>query len=358
MTVMAMDGQSVWPDVAASTGDSEISTSAVVLAVAAVLTAILVAACVYCLVLRTGGAKEEDDGGGDDVVKRRGNGSAPSRRSSHRSSRASFRSDGSRASLRSFASRESRSSTVQSKTNPLFRPGDDWVIGGLDTPSFTGLDYQVQPHSVVPKAVRSKKYNRYMDILPSKRAAVILPKLAGDPASAYINASFIHGWNGGKREYIAAMGPKRRTVTAFARMIWHWRVPTVVMVTRLRENGEDKCRQYWDVPTGAVKVTNLGEEARGSGYTISRLRVASDGDTREVMHLWYKAWPDHGVPKNIHDVLMFLREIRRYHQPDKGPLLVHCSAGVGAFPHVLCCVSVRRKLTSACAVLLQGARVL
>jgi cadherin 5 type 2 (VE-cadherin) len=41
-------------------------------------------------------------------------------------------------------------------------------------------------------------------------------------------------------------------------------------------------------------------------------------------------WDDHTVPKNSDILINFIRLIRsEYHAEDHGPILIHCSAGVG-----------------------------
>ena len=48
---------------------------------------------------------------------------------------------------------------------------------------------------------------------------------------------------------------------------------------------------------------------------------------REVKHFQFTAWPDHGVPEHPTSFLMFVRRVRSACGP--GPVVVHCSAGVG-----------------------------
>ncbi len=40
-------------------------------------------------------------------------------------------------------------------------------------------------------------------------------------------------------------------------------------------------------------------------------------------------WPDHGVPDYATPILGFHRRVKSQHKPSRGPLLIHCSAGVG-----------------------------
>ena len=49
-----------------------------------------------------------------------------------------------------------------------------------------------------------------------------------------------------------------------------------------------------------------------------------------VTHMFYTAWPDHGVPRNAMSLISFIRRVRKEHPTSLAtPLLVHCSAGVG-----------------------------
>ena len=52
----------------------------------------------------------------------------------------------------------------------------------------------------------------------------------------------------------------------------------------------------------------------------------------KVTQFHYTAWPDHGVPDNVMSIISFIRHVRKLFptsvdQP--GPVLVHCSAGIG-----------------------------
>ena len=54
------------------------------------------------------------------------------------------------------------------------------------------------------------------------------------------------------------------------------------------------------------------------------------GDEQEVTHMYYTAWPDHGVPRNAMSLISFIHRVRKEAPVSEAqPLLVHCSAGVG-----------------------------
>ena len=54
------------------------------------------------------------------------------------------------------------------------------------------------------------------------------------------------------------------------------------------------------------------------------------GETRNVEHFAFTAWPDHGVPVSTADMILLRDSVRATCQAlPPGPVVVHCSAGVG-----------------------------
>lgn len=43
----------------------------------------------------------------------------------------------------------------------------------------------------------------------------------------------------------------------------------------------------------------------------------------------YTAWPDHGVPATTEELLKFRHTVRESFESSSGPIITHCSAGVG-----------------------------
>uniref|UniRef100_A0A8C1XNM3 Receptor-type tyrosine-protein phosphatase epsilon n=1 Tax=Cyprinus carpio TaxID=7962 RepID=A0A8C1XNM3_CYPCA len=182
----------------------------------------------------------------------------------------------------------------------------------------------------------NKEKNRYPNILPYDHSRVILTPIDGVPCSDYINASYIDGYTD-KNKFIAAQGPKQDTVADFWRMIWEQKSATIVMLTNLKERKEDKCYQYWPDQGcwtyGNVRVA-VEDFTALVDYTIRKFCVqyqASDGTKtpRLVTQLHFTSWPDFGVPFSPIGMLKFLKKVKQVNPSYAGPIVVHCSAGVG-----------------------------
>ena len=81
-----------------------------------------------------------------------------------------------------------------------------WYITPFDSQRYVDLSYNEEPVTVIPECVRSKVFNRFMDVLPNPRSRVQLPEDPRDPTASYINANYIHGFDSTYPAYIAAMG--------------------------------------------------------------------------------------------------------------------------------------------------------
>lgn len=182
--------------------------------------------------------------------------------------------------------------------------------------------------------------NRYINILPNPHTRVRLEKISGRDTSGYINANYISGYSGTVREYIATQGPTPETAGSFWRMVWEQDSRAIVMVTGIVERGIDKCFRYWPsvLYNETEEVGHVIHEGiriqvqagfRKDGYITSKLKVTRNGETREIWHFWFDAWPDHGVPKRTDQVVHMLRACRAWSENPQHPWIVHCSAGIG-----------------------------
>nr|XP_018903286.1 PREDICTED: tyrosine-protein phosphatase Lar isoform X3 [Bemisia tabaci] len=179
----------------------------------------------------------------------------------------------------------------------------------------------------------NKPKNRYANVIAYDHSRVILTPIEGVPGSDYINANFCDGYRK-NNAYVATQGPLQETFSDFWRMIWELGAATIVMMTRLEERARIKCDQYWPSrgteTYGPITVT-LSDTLELATYSIRTFHVNKgvDGERREIKQLQFTAWPDHGVPDHPAPFLQFLRRVRGVNPSDAGPLVVHCSAGVG-----------------------------
>ncbi|XP_052573069.1 receptor-type tyrosine-protein phosphatase delta isoform X26 [Peromyscus californicus insignis] len=179
----------------------------------------------------------------------------------------------------------------------------------------------------------NKPKNRYANVIAYDHSRVLLSAIEGIPGSDYVNANYIDGYRK-QNAYIATQGSLPETFGDFWRMIWEQRSATVVMMTRLEERSRVKCDQYWPSrgteTHGLVQVTLL-DTVELATYCVRTFALYKNGSSekREVRQFQFTAWPDHGVPEHPTPFLAFLRRVKTCNPPDAGPMVVHCSAGVG-----------------------------
>lgn len=215
----------------------------------------------------------------------------------------------------------------------------------------------------------------------------------GVDCSDYLNGSYLEPGRefGCKRRYIATQAPLPCTFETFWTVVWEQNVRVIAMVTREHESGRLQSHNYWsDVsfsgglalklveevtldahgqPVSADDVGKLddgggnlfpsmsggpSEDGRRKPAMIKRMlqltnRAASSQDApRTILHLQFIDWPDYSVPDSCDSLLNYMDlAARGQHEADTqlrqegkasngssspagvGPLVVHCSAGVG-----------------------------
>uniref|UniRef100_A0A8C0WPA8 Tyrosine-protein phosphatase non-receptor type 13 n=1 Tax=Castor canadensis TaxID=51338 RepID=A0A8C0WPA8_CASCN len=191
---------------------------------------------------------------------------------------------------------------------------------------------------LIGQTKENRKKNRYKNILPYDATRVPL----GDEGG-YINASFIR-IPVGKKEfvYIACQGPLPTTVGDFWQMIWEQKSTVIAMMTQEVEGEKIKCQRYWPSILGKTTMANdrlrlalvRMQQLKGFVVRAMTLEDIQTGEVRRVSHLNFTSWPDHDTPSQPDDLLTFISYMRHIHR--SGPIITHCSAGIGRSGTLIC----------------------
>ncbi|XP_032962291.1 tyrosine-protein phosphatase non-receptor type 13 isoform X8 [Rhinolophus ferrumequinum] len=191
---------------------------------------------------------------------------------------------------------------------------------------------------LIGQTKENRRKNRYKNILPYDATRVPLGGEGG-----YINASFIK-IPVGKEEflYIACQGPLPTTVGDFWQMIWEQKSTVIAMMTQEVEGEKIKCQRYW--PNILGKTTMVSNRLRLAlvrmrqlkGFVVRAMTLEDiqTGEVRHISHLNFTAWPDHDTPSQPDDLLTFISYMRHIHT--SGPIITHCSAGIGRSGTLIC----------------------
>ncbi|KAA0186381.1 Protein-tyrosine phosphatase [Fasciolopsis buskii] len=213
--------------------------------------------------------------------------------------------------------------------------------------------------------LENRRRNRYLDVPCLDATAVSLSD------GTYLHANWVHGYRR-PRAYILAQGPLDNTRRDFWMAIWEYRVPVIVMLTKVVEGQRVKCSPYWPskfagllgdsqhkkmydssntseettiskmtATYGEFVVVNRGETMEAGGlYKRTRLELRRrptkplsattdwraslkveslgqrsctqpSGDSFMVDHLLYLGWPDFDVPSDPDGFLNFLDAVNR-----------------------------------------------
>ncbi|UZJ55144.1 hypothetical protein CBS101457_004464 [Exobasidium rhododendri] len=228
------------------------------------------------------------------------------------------------------------------------------------------------PFSIAAALERGSE-NRYNNIWTYEHS-----RIRCTDASDYLNGSYIEPGKefGCRRRYIATQAPLPSTFTTFWAVMWQQNVRTICMVTREFESGRIQSHNYWkDGVYGALSLKLIDEislDATGKVMQTEKLEIEKDDggnmfpstyskaeeayaphivkrrvqltqgkEEREIVQLQFVAWPDYSIPDDAESILNYmalankeqnradleLKKVSTSH--GVGPLVVHCSAGVG-----------------------------
>ncbi|KAA0190407.1 hypothetical protein HAZT_HAZT005644 [Hyalella azteca] len=175
--------------------------------------------------------------------------------------------------------------------------------------------------------------NRYRTVLPNEDTRVVLRTATGEqhPADHYINANYIRGYDGLEKAYIATQGPLVHTAGDLWEMVMQERARAVVMITRLKEKGRVKCEPYipaYSAQHGSITVT-VKQVLEKNGYSIRQILLKKGDVSHTTLHFWFTSWPDHKTPSSARHLLNMATEVHTTRKESEGPVVVHCSAGIG-----------------------------
>ncbi|KAI1732781.1 protein-tyrosine phosphatase domain-containing protein [Ditylenchus destructor] len=191
--------------------------------------------------------------------------------------------------------------------------------------------------------------NRYMNIGAVEHTRIHIH--SGISSDGYINANFIDSCDS-HNAYIATQAPLPHTFSDFWTMIWQENCNVIVAITNLVEGGRVKCDQYWPPTLRATMAFDnfqltLDSEQQNSVFvhriiTLRALNCPPGTSERTIHQVHFTSWPDHAVPQTVFPLLYFLNYVSEIEQT--GPIVVHCSAGVGRSGSFILIDSMRRHL--------------
>ncbi|VUZ48920.1 unnamed protein product [Hymenolepis diminuta] len=200
--------------------------------------------------------------------------------------------------------------------------------------------------------------NRYTNVFAYDHTRVILKN---GRKSDYINANYVDGFCR-PRAFIAAQGPKDTTFDDFWQMVWDENSNIIVMISNFVERGRRKCDQYWPSsgpqPYGNISVQMLSENYLACYvarvFLVKNVKCKKFAKERIVRHYQYTDWRDFDVPPSPLPVLVFVKTTIKEWTPSRGPIIVHCSAGVGRTGTYICIESLIRQLEAENQVNIRG----
>uniref|UniRef100_A0A493TRD5 Uncharacterized protein n=1 Tax=Anas platyrhynchos platyrhynchos TaxID=8840 RepID=A0A493TRD5_ANAPP len=111
-------------------------------------------------------------------------------------------------------------------------------------------------------------------------------------------------------------------------MVWEQKCTVIAMMTQEVEGEKIKCQRYW--PDVLNKTTMITDRLRLALVRFQQLK----GEVRHISHLNFIAWPDHDTPSQPDDLLTFISYMRHVYK--SGPIVTHCSAGIGRSGTLIC----------------------
>ena len=166
-----------------------------------------------------------------------------------------------------------------------------------------------------------------------------------------------------EKSFISAQAPLYNTIDDFWAMCFDYNINTIIMLCRLKENGKEKCVEYWNPDKEGIgisitdKVDNIFKvefitEEINEDIKIRTCNVLNKktNEKRKIQQINYGGWPDHEIPKDLQSVygniLFMFNIVDNLIGIGNPPICVHCSAGVGRTGTFIALYNIYRNILS------------
>nr|XP_039258538.1 receptor-type tyrosine-protein phosphatase epsilon-like [Styela clava] len=180
----------------------------------------------------------------------------------------------------------------------------------------------------------NKKMNRSKKSIPYDYTLVNIFKQRGEDEKPYINASWVESYDESS-PMIASQGSTSSNIDLFWRSVLDNNVNTIVMLTKLKEEKEEQCAQYWPTNVGEVmkwnnlSVIRVSDETEGS-ITERKLRVDRGPQSKTVTQFHYTGWKSTSCPEDGRKIIDLVNKMQKnIRSTGNGVTLIHCSDGIG-----------------------------
>ena len=155
--------------------------------------------------------------------------------------------------------------------------------------------------------------NRFYNILPSEETRV---KLAD--VGYYINANHILD------SYIATQQPLPNTFNDFWAMVYEKNAALIINLSGFNDYLPMECgRVYGEYYVRVEDITDRNL------IKIRNIHITKNNETKVIYHATFSLWPDFGIPSEEDFLKLFDAISMIDYMSHKGPIIVHCRAGVG-----------------------------
>uniref|UniRef100_W5LE63 protein-tyrosine-phosphatase n=1 Tax=Astyanax mexicanus TaxID=7994 RepID=W5LE63_ASTMX len=132
---------------------------------------------------------------------------------------------------------------------------------------------------------------------------------------------------------VFSLRPKEETVGDFCENIWEQQSSIIVMVTRVRKGNKEAKLLLWPSLDRETEIfDDYVVKIKGEENCPDTLFAGTEKEKsaeRDVTHIQFTSWPDHGVPGEPGLLLKLRRRVNSFKNFFSGPIVIHCSAGVG-----------------------------